>query len=249
MRALFLHVYQNPKITFHDSPANRARFRLSGKKLIKVVVGSEKEQFSVHECKLTNKVVYFTGASKDASNTVELPEHDPGSFKILVEWVYNNSLPSLKRESHHGIGRNRWSPIQVIKLAEELSAASLRNQVSDAYINHHKSTKQFPSIEDMDFICTSLPKEANFRKYALFTLQYIIHEERGEAIERSWPNWKIERLLVSPTGFVDELLQLMRNLEPGVRVSDPRELPLCTFHEHLQDEHGNELTCKDFMAT
>jgi hypothetical protein len=67
--------------------------RLIGTELVDLYVGPEKQHFRVHKKILVHRVPHF----KTVKSQVFIPKHIPPVFDMLIRWIYNNTLPVLKR--------------------------------------------------------------------------------------------------------------------------------------------------------
>ena len=72
--------------------------RLSGDS-IKVLVGSNQELFTVHKNLICASSPFFERAmsgewAESATQTIEMPDDEPGIFALYIYWLYYNKLPT-----------------------------------------------------------------------------------------------------------------------------------------------------------
>lgn len=103
---------------------------------MKIYVGPERKQFTVHEDLLCDRLAFFkaafTGRFKEGRDKcMDMPEDDPAAFAALVSWVYSGSLEcGCDSESQDSIINESedellWCSLWV--LADKINCDSLAN--------------------------------------------------------------------------------------------------------------------------
>src|SRR4051794_14003319 len=68
--------------------------------MVDLYIGESKVHFRVHKAILSSKIPYsvmFEGNSQEAEKGMtRLPEDHPGTFDLLIEWVYTGILRRLR---------------------------------------------------------------------------------------------------------------------------------------------------------
>ncbi|KAK5717213.1 hypothetical protein LTR15_009102 [Elasticomyces elasticus] len=111
------------KATGVDSGSVAKRFRPNFNDTITVVVGEEKELFTVHTATICRKSEFFTAACKrewqeGKDKTIPLPDVSPRVFTSYVNWAYTDcrrsGVAKRRHESKGARGSARGSPPQNI---------------------------------------------------------------------------------------------------------------------------------------
>lgn len=110
-----------------------------GRRIVDVVVGDEKETFSVHENLIRTSSPFFdkalTGAWRESSQrTIQLPEDEPKIFAIYVHWLYNCTLPVFCNEPDLAGNSEYVEIVKAYVLGDKLLDAAFQNTAIDAII-------------------------------------------------------------------------------------------------------------------
>ncbi|KAI0903741.1 hypothetical protein F4823DRAFT_617454 [Ustulina deusta] len=69
--------------------------------MVTVVVGHESRAFKVHLGKLGSLAKLLEGPSNKSSASISLPNENPDTFNVIVNWIYNEPLPRAAKASEY----------------------------------------------------------------------------------------------------------------------------------------------------
>lgn len=114
-----------------------------------ICVGPEGEEilFRVHKQIICGKIPYFdkmfNGGFQEAKERVaKLPEDDPASFDVLIEWVYSPNPQQIRQleqvKTSDDAGAASWNVLSLYSLLEKLCLPDLQDLVMDAFIKYQR---------------------------------------------------------------------------------------------------------------
>ena len=114
--------------------------------MVDILVGPEKKLFRVHKTYLCRRIPYFdkmfNGAFKEAQGVAELPEDDPSTFDVLMEWTYSVNPRRLRDlfaiAGSDGVSRASWDVVAFYALAKKLCLPDLQDLIMNVLIKYHK---------------------------------------------------------------------------------------------------------------
>lgn len=192
-----------------------------GKRTVDVVVGEEKEKFSVHAKLLCSSSMFFdkalSGPWKEASErAVTLPDDKPRAFAIYVHWLYFRTLPMIRRGETTPSDRYR-DLIEIYSLGDKLLDPDFQNAILDAtieegnaqYLNGKAScpdeqvieyaySNTVPSSPIRDllveiFICNAGREVLREKERTdMLPRSFLLHLARSLMEQASWINYPIE---------------------------------------------------------
>ncbi|TVY35864.1 hypothetical protein LOCC1_G008543 [Lachnellula occidentalis] len=162
--------------------AEQLNFRKSmGSAMVDLYVGPRKEHFHVHKDLLCNKIPYFAkmfkgGFQEAITNSASFPEDVPGSFDILITWVYHGKLRPLTmlKDNRNAMA---WKVIALYSLAEKLCVSELMDDIMDAFRDFQQQNDTLPSC---NFILTTYQKldsNSPLRRYVCYCYTFVLLKE------------------------------------------------------------------------
>lgn len=117
-------------------------FRLIGR-AVDVLVGEEKEIFSVHEKLIRASSPFFDKAMSGAwlespQHTIQLPEDEPEIFGIYVHWLYYDTLPVSCNEP----SSEYLNLMKAYTLGDKLLDTKFQDTVIDAIVDKSATPAQ-----------------------------------------------------------------------------------------------------------
>ena len=216
-----------------------------GFEIVTLIVGPMNKVFSVHKTRLCDKIDYFEkmfkgGFKESLENTAEFPEDDTGSFNLMLEWVYFDTIRPLQVVSGaNGVSAFSWNPILFYKLAQKLCISKLQNLIMDVWKSVEKDDANMVNLQSigpalMEEAYKETPHGSGPRRY---TLQALAHMKLDDCFaSRSG----YAALLVRNPEVNKDFLSLLCSIPHHSRVQPPlhpRRLPDCHFHVHGRDPH------------
>lgn len=125
-------------------------------RIVKVVVGPEKEAFCIHACLLCDNTEFFIAAlqgnfRESVAQLVEIPKEKPETFKEFQHWLYTVSLsdifsfPALRNEKNQLDQANepeisrKWQILFDLYLfADHMSITAIHDDLIDKIIDVHR---------------------------------------------------------------------------------------------------------------
>lgn len=204
--------------------------------MVDLYIGEAKTHFRVHEstlCKIPYFEKMFRGGFNEAqTKEATFPEDPEECFDVLIEWLYTGKLRSLGNQNTAS-----WPYITTYALADKLYLTLLMDEIATAYILWLKGKSIKPSIENIGRIYIKTSQGSPLRKFACWSLHYIVarHQKPKDLVH--WPNDSIQELLSDHPDLLSNYLKALRSHPDQTTVKNPtKEVPLCTFHHHADGE-------------
>ncbi|TVY42481.1 hypothetical protein LSUB1_G003277 [Lachnellula subtilissima] len=165
----------------------------------------------------------FKGGFQEAiTNSASFPEDSPGSFDILITWVYHGKLRPLTRVKDN---RNAlaWKVISLYSLTEKLCSFELMDDIMDAFRDFGVQNDSLPSCY---FILTTYQKfdsNSPLRRYVCYCYTYVLLNEKRDT-------GHMTDLLTTVPDLASEMAKLLR--ETGGFIPEPKSFSYCHFHTH-----------------
>ncbi|KAK3343707.1 hypothetical protein B0T25DRAFT_572706 [Lasiosphaeria hispida] len=172
------------------------RTRLSGRS-VKVIVGPEKQEWTIHEKLLHNASGFFmdpfTGPVKDASGVVHLHDDDPDAFALFVDWLYQSNLarpPVFRIEHAHGLSNY----LALAVMAAKFRIAGLENDAIAAIFIYLKenNNSNHPAVKlefaDVRFVFDHTDQDSGLRRLVChYILAHFFEGNfRAPGAEQAW---------------------------------------------------------------
>lgn len=208
--------------------------------MVDILVGPEEKLFRVHKNKLC-KISYFhrlfnSGFKETTENIARFPEDDCGAFDLLIEWVYDPSLPrfadhnqNISPAKYQTRPDASWRLLDLYALAEKYCIPTLQNLAMDIIRKRHKQQNMLPSAQWVQQAYEKTPTDSALSKYAVTALYYIIDCKYSES---DWPTSEVEKLFQELPCFASDYIKLQRSTSPV----DPRDGPNSLYHTQRGDE-------------
>lgn len=147
---------------------------------MKIIVGTSKEPFHVHESVLFTSSQFFKAAisgswKESQEHTIELPEDDPKAFAIYSHWLYFAEIPGLlqaakKGESAKQSAQEYYDLVSAYVLGDKLLDAEFQNAVIDAILDTCSTADSqdgkvyFPDADAVNHAYNNTTKSSKIRK-------------------------------------------------------------------------------------
>jgi hypothetical protein len=217
---------------------------------VKLFVGIERREFTVHKRLLCDRSSFFAGAFstgfKEAiTGIIELPEDDPASMALLVDFLYRGSLPDIDEqyEKTNKDGLEEYTSMEVLLklyyLAEKLCMSNLMNQIMDKIRHWHQFKKKLFGTGTPVSIYNNTHEKSKLRLYAAAQFARCLHDE---ALPTLVDANEVRSLAISPD-FFRNVVQFQLSHWTAMAVlkrwpDDPETggFGVCEFHVHEKNE-------------
>ncbi|KAF4628130.1 hypothetical protein G7Y89_g10020 [Cudoniella acicularis] len=206
--------------------------------MVNIYVGSEEFLFRVHKKILCARIPYFdkmfnSGFKEGTELMAKLPEEEPVTFDLLVEWVYQSfPYPIRKLEAvrnSEGDLTPSWDVIAFYALAGRMCLPNLQDLIMDACIRYHKSVKELPSVEFAERAYLETGDDSRLSAYALSTIFYVIAHRDAYEFDNGWSTDAIHTLFQDVPQFSYDYINHAR---AAIQSKDPRDREACFYHKH-----------------
>lgn len=214
--------------------------RLAGR-AVDVLVGEEKEIFSVHEKLIRTSSPFFDKATsgawlESAQHTIRLPEDEPEIFSIYVHWLYYGTFPVYCDKPGRPANQEYLKLVKAYTLGDKLMDTVFQNAAIDAIVEKSTSMasdghKWYPDTEVVEFAYNNTNKSAPIRQLLVDMYVSVGHSE-----------WLDDENPDSvPQPFLFELSSKLLDLRGGARP----EIKASNYHIHAsvdvktEPEKGN----------
>jgi hypothetical protein len=202
--------------------------------IIHVYVGPERKKFAVRKSKLCKVPEFDSRLEENPENKMELPWLSSNSFRILLHWLDNGSLPPLHNTvaMQSMAGTWNWDAYDAYYLANRLALGHFADRIMDTLRAAEARADVYPDLDTarITFQNCWTNSGAAMRRYLVDCLHRIIVEYNdGGAPAIPWEDLS--------KGFTegDELrLAVEKQIwgQRGRRVPEPRTAPNCFYHQH-----------------
>ncbi|KAK3717457.1 hypothetical protein LTR37_005847 [Vermiconidia calcicola] len=220
-------------------PAKRRKLDLYEE--VMVLVGPSKTRATVPKCILTRSSDFLAacckGEWKEAkTKTIKLPEIDPDSFSIYLQWLYKSELVTVEQGCHDeaGVrdlsgdekfriaGKELMALLKLAVLADKLGDLELSNATVDALKHAMDTLDCGPGVEEIPLVYEQLPENSPIRRMMVDNYTVIVT-----------PKYLMDnKKLFPPDFFFDLMMNLVKNEPEGIPNSQPYPCDKCKYHQH-----------------
>lgn len=138
----------------------RSRF----KKVITVLVGHSEDDYTVHKDLICAQSPFFRAACNGnfveaAEGTVRLPDDEPETFELLLQWLYMGRVGDPKATKPLSWHESAYLYV----IAEKLQISELKNAVVDSWITKSAETCEIP-IGVVAYVYCNTPDSSHLRR-------------------------------------------------------------------------------------
>ncbi|CZR61095.1 uncharacterized protein PAC_10991 [Phialocephala subalpina] len=222
-----------------------------GGEIVRIYVGPKRKAFTIHKKPLCDRSEYFnaafnSGFQEGSANEMHLPEDTPVDFTNLVNYIYQDRLPSFPAEEYtpdfkgsQGFTRDHLYPLFLF--AEKLCINDLANRVMDDIQDIHLKYNRVLSNARILTIYRTTHENSKFRLYSMLNLvrNSVTAHDNG-----SWCEKRIPLFTEITDIAVDFATAACRyaakfaadqHLDPRIR-DDKTIFGKCFFHTHTDKE-------------
>ncbi|KAJ5035657.1 hypothetical protein J3E74DRAFT_448071, partial [Bipolaris maydis] len=215
--------------------AKLQRDRLLSGPMIDIYVGESKRHWALHR----NLLCHHSEALEnellgDANgNTrkdrLDLPDHDPAGFELLVKWLYQGSLDDVSDMADENQKYDyAVSCHKLYLLCERFSMTQLKNVAMDQYRKGLHEAELVPDPDEIDAIYRKSPVGSPFRR--LMT-RIAARQIMDPANERDVETYR--ECFTNNPDFAIDLVKAIRSGTGGMLFDDPTDKGNeCLYHDH-----------------
>ncbi|KAI9645420.1 hypothetical protein NHQ30_006159 [Ciborinia camelliae] len=205
-----------------------------GNEFVRIFVSSELKEFSVHKALIRSTCDFFKNAfdgrfMEGVKNKMFMPEDDPDTFEIFVNWM------------HAGHLRSDLKPMQIINLwifADKCQCQKLENNALDALVHALHVDNNSPSLsltyEEVERIFeNTMENDTNSCRLRGFAVKLLAFEVRHGDRDKICD---LERIFQGVDGSLLETLNIIREgmrLDFDPRIRNDNFCRCCGFPNHI----------------
>ncbi|KAI0581162.1 hypothetical protein TUN199_06644 [Pyrenophora tritici-repentis] len=215
--------------------AKLQRDRLLSGTMMDIYVGPERRHWSLHQnllCHhseaLENEIFGATqGSSK--KDRLDLPDHDPAGFELLVKWLYQGTLDDVSdivdanQKYEYAVSCHK-----LYLLCDRFDMAQLKNVAMDQYRKGLNQAELVPDADEIDQIYRKSPAGSPFR---LLMTRIAARQIMDPGSERDVETYR--ECFDNNPDFAIDLVKAIRSGTGGMLFADPTDTGNgCDYHDH-----------------
>jgi hypothetical protein len=211
------------------------RDRLLSGSMIDVYVGNARRHWALHRNLLCHHSEQLEaeleghGEGARRKETLELRDHDPAGFELLVTWLYQGRLDDVADLADAGQKYDyAVSCHQLYLLCDRLDMPQLKNVAMDQYRKGLNEAELVPDADEIDAIYRKSPQGSPFRQ---LMARIAARQIMDPASDRDVDTYR--QCFDNNADFAIDLVKAMRHGTGGMLFADPtdRGNP-CEYHDH-----------------
>jgi hypothetical protein len=221
--------------------AKLQRDRLLSGPMIDIYVGDARRRWTLHRSLLCHHSetleAELEGTGKgDRKDALELPEHDPAGFELLVKWLYQgklddvSDLPDATQKYEYAVHCHA-----LYLLCDRFDMPQLKNVAMDQFRKGLNESELVPDADELDDIYRRSPVGSPFRRLMVkIAARQIMDPDSERDTETYRP------CFAGNPDFAIELVNAIRAGTGGMLLDDPTEKGNeCEYHDHEDGPHCN----------
>ncbi|KAF1924964.1 uncharacterized protein M421DRAFT_71450 [Didymella exigua CBS 183.55] len=220
------------------------RDRLLSGPMVDIYVGEARRRWTLHRTLLCHHSEQLEAELEgsgpaDRKDALELPEHDPAGFELLVKWLYQGTLddvadlPDATQQYEYAV---RCHGLYL--LCERLDMAPLKNVAMDQFRRGLNESRLVPDADELDDLYRKSPPGSPFRRLLVQIAARQIMDPDSDH-----PADAYRRCFAGSPDFAVELVHAIRQGTGGMLLADPTERGSeCEYHDHDDRPHCNVTT-------
>ena len=215
--------------------AKLQRDRLLSGSMIDVYVGESKRHWSLHRnllCHHSEQLeaeLYGSEDGSDRKDKLELPDHDPAGFELLVKWLYQGRLDDV---SDMADANQKYeyavSCHKLYLLCDRFDMSQLKNVAMDQYRKGLNEAELVPDADEIDDIYRSSPTGSPFRQLMTRIAARQIMDPGSERDVETYC-----QCFDHNPDFAVDLVKAIRLGTGGMLFEDPTDQGHeCDYHDH-----------------
>jgi hypothetical protein len=215
--------------------AKLQRDRLLSGPMIDIYVGEAKRHWALHRnllchhSELLEEELEGDGKNNPRKDTLELPEHDPAGFELLVKWLYQGKLDDVcdladaMQKYEYAVSCHK-----LYLLCDRLDMPQLKNVAMDQYRKGLNQAELVPDPNEINDIYRQSPSGSPFRK---LMARIAARQIMDPASQRNIESYR--HCFDKNPEFAIDLVKAIRHGTGGMLFEDPTELGNpCKYHDH-----------------
>jgi hypothetical protein len=221
--------------------AKLQRDRLLSGPMIDIYVGDARRRWTLHRNLLchhseTLEAELEGTGNGDRKDALELPEHDPAGFELLVKWLYQGKLddvsdmPDATQKYEYAVHCHA-----LYLLCDRFDMAQLKNVAMDQFRKGLNESELVPDADELDDIYRKSPVGSPFRRLMVKIAARQIMDPDSERDTETY-----RRCFEGSPDFAIELVNAIRQGTGGMLLDDPTDKAHeCDYHDHEDGPHCN----------
>jgi hypothetical protein len=215
--------------------AKLQRDRLLSGPMIDIYVGEAKRHWALHRnllCHHSEQLeteIEGDGSRHPRKDTLELPEHDPAGFELLVKWLYQGKLDDVS-DMADAMQKYDYavSCHKLYLLCDRLDMPQLKNVAMDQYRKGLNQAELVPDPNEINDIYRQSPPGSPFRK---LMARVAARQIMDPASQRNIESYR--QCFDKNPEFAIDLVKAIRHGTGGMLFEDPTEVGNpCKYHDH-----------------
>lgn len=203
--------------------------------MIDIYVGEAKRHWSLHRnllchhSEILETELEGDGNSSKRKDKLELYEHDPAGFELLVKWLYQGKLDDVSdvidanQKYEYAVSCHK-----LYLLCDRLDMPQLKNVAMDQYRKGLNQAELVPDADEIDEIYRQSPAGSPFRKLMTRIAARQIMDPGNERDVETY-----RQCFDKSPDFAIELVKAIRHESGGMLFDDPTDLKNpCEYHDH-----------------
>ena len=209
--------------------AKLQRDRLLSGPMIDIYVGESRRRWTLHRNLLCHHSESLEHELEETKK-LELPDHDPAGFELLVKWLYQGKLDDV---SEFADPNQKYdyavSCHKLYLLCERFDMPQLKNIAMDQYRKGLNQAELVPDASEIDEIYRQSVAGSPFRRLATSIAARQIMDPDSEKDVETY-----RQCFVDNPDFAVDLVNAIKRGTGGMLLDDPTELgnEPCEFHDH-----------------
>jgi hypothetical protein len=170
--------------------------------------------------------MFSSGFAVTISQSASLPEDDPDTFSLFLEWVYGGRFAQLVYSVQDG-GGPFFHRVKLYVVAEKLCLGELADYTMMNLMSNLQQFKICPNVMLMKVAYTGTAAGSTIRNFMCSYLHYLMKTKH-----EYWWVQIIRDTLAGIPELLYDFIQLVRENEGNSKLVDLVEMPKCTFHKH-----------------
>ncbi|KAJ4353588.1 uncharacterized protein N0V89_005318 [Didymosphaeria variabile] len=213
--------------------AKLQRDRLLSGRMIDIYVGEARRHWALHRNLLCHHSELLEselqGHGKNRQDTLDLPDHDPAGFELLVKWLYQGKLDDV---SDMADANQKYdyavSCHKLYLLCNRFDMPQLKNVAMDQYRKGLNQAELVPDAEEIDEIYRKSPEGSPFRRLMTrIAARQIMDPDSDRDVET------YRQCFENNPDFAVDLVKAMKFGTGGMLFDDPTDTGNeCEYHDH-----------------
>jgi hypothetical protein len=218
--------------------AKLQRDRLLSGPMLDVYVGRARHHWALHRnllCHHSERLeaeLQGDGSSKrQQQDRLELPDHDPAGFELLVKWLYQGQLddvtdmPDATQKYEYAVSCHK-----LYLLCDRFDMPQLKNVAMDQYRRGLNQAELVPDADEIDDIYRQSPVGSPFRRLMTNIAARQIMDPNSERDVETY-----RQCFESNSDFAIEMVKAIKQGTGGMLFDDPTDTGNeCEYHDHEQ---------------